>query len=182
MRARTYFILAVLAFLAAVVYIIWLPSEVDNELLKTVEQLHKRHGADIAKDDYRVIVDYSLPIYSKRLWVIDAKTGDVVIHSHVSHAWKSGFLFATDLSNEVNSEKSCGGAFVTDKAYNGDFGNAMRIKGLDAGINDNAYSRAIVFHESFWPWSRGCFMTLPSTNRKLIDLTGGGALLYVNGR
>lgn len=112
--------------------------------------------------------------------MFDNKTGEIVINSEVSHAWKSGTVMAEDFSNVENSNKSSRGCFVTGKTYWGQYGYSMKLHGLEKGLNDNVYKRYIVFHENESPWSRGCFMTDSITNKKIIDLTKGGAFLYVH--
>jgi len=58
----------------------------------------------------------------------------------------------------------------------------MIIEGLDQGINNNARSRAIIFHPDTKMktiWSNGCFATSEETNKTLIDLTKNGVLVCV---
>ena len=182
MKARTYSFIVIILLIAAGAYVVLSPVDPDPDILAEVERLSAVHQKRISQQDYYIIIDYDLPIFKKRLWVIKAGSGEVIRHCHVSHAWNSGFLYAVDLSNEMDTEKSCAGAFVTAENYEGQYGYAMRIDGLQPGVNDNARPRAIVFHEHWWPWSKGCFMTLPEVNRQLIDLTQGGTLLYVSAK
>ena len=42
--------------------------------------------------------------------------------------------------------KSCRGFFVTKQAYFGNNGYSLKLDGVEHGINDNAYQRAIVLH------------------------------------
>ncbi len=180
MRTRSYLLIVAIALLAIVAYIFYAPLCIDSAIVAKVQHLAQDHKDNINRGDYCIVIDYSLPIYKKRLWVVDMKSGKSILNSHVSHAWNSGLWFASYLSNEINSEKSCIGAFVTTESYDGQYGYAMRIKGLNINLNDNAYERAIVFHKSYWPWSRGCFMTPPWVNRQMIDMTRGGSLVYVH--
>ena len=131
---------------------------------------------------YVTVIDYSLSILSDRLYVVDMERGEVVIESPVSHAFKSGLLYAEEFSNVVGSEKSCVGAFKTQESYNGRFGYAMRLKGIQPGLNDKARDRAIVFHTyKVWPvYSQGCFVTPKGVNKRLIDQIKGGSLVYVH--
>jgi len=131
---------------------------------------------------YLIIIDYSRPVYAKRLWVLEAATGKVILTAHVAHAWNSGFLYAKRFSNTPGSKRSCLGAFLTGKSFQSRFGKAMRIKGLEKEFNDKAEERGIWFHASYFPWTWGCFGTLPSVNRKIIALTENNSFLYVRGR
>lgn len=182
MKARFYIYISVILAIAIASYIVLSPVSPDSALLATLEESASTYSSQIARQDYYIVIDYDLPIFKKRLWVMNVESGEVVLNSHVSHAWNSGFLYATDCSNTHNSEKSCTGAFLTAESYQGQYGYAMRIDGLEKGINDRSRPRTIVFHDHFWPWSKGCFMTLPNVNRQLIDLTEGGTFLYVQAK
>jgi len=92
------------------------------------------------------IIDYSKPSTERRLWVFDLKHGRQLFHTWVSHGKNTGDNMAHSFSNKPGSLKSCFGVFVTDQPYQGGHGLSLRIKGLEAGVNDNAFSRDIVFH------------------------------------
>lgn len=92
------------------------------------------------------IIDYSLPAREKRLWVIDMNERRVLHHALVAHGEGSGADVPVAFSNEVDSHQSSLGLFRTDEVYTGRFGYALRMSGLEPGINDNARRRAIVFH------------------------------------
>lgn len=92
------------------------------------------------------ICDFSLSANTKRLWVIDLDKQKVLFHSLVAHGQGTGEEFAVRFSNRENSHQSSLGFYVTDDTYMGDNGYSLRLKGMDAGYNDAAYSRAIVMH------------------------------------
>lgn len=134
------------------------------------------------RKDYVIVVDYRKSILTNRLFVINMKTGETVIESKVSHAFKSGVLYPTDFSNVPGSYKSSKGNFITGKITPSKFGYAMIIKGLDKGINTNAEDRRIIFHSNTkmkTAWSLGCFATPEDINKKIIDLTHNGCLISV---
>jgi len=131
------------------------------------------------RKDYVIIIDYRKNLLSNRLFVLDMKSNKVVVESRVTHALNSGKLYATDFSNTPNSKKSCVGALITQNPRIGRYGYSMVVKGLDEGINDNIKKRVIIFHPTRCPWSEGCFATLKETNKKIIDLTHDGCLVYV---
>lgn len=134
------------------------------------------------RKDYVIVVDYRKNILMERLFVINMKTGKPVISSRVSHAYNSGKLYATEFSNKSGTNKSSKGTFVTLGTRMGRFGYSMQIRGLDGGVNDNATSRAIIFHPDTKMrsiWSHGCFATDEETNRRIIDLTKDGCLVCV---
>lgn len=128
-----------------------------------------------------VVIDYDRSLFAERLFVVDMKRQTIILRSRVSHAMKSGKIFASDFSNTPETGKSCIGAFRTGEPYYGRFGYAMCLDGLERGVNDNARRRAIVFHDFEAPvaYSKGCFITPPEVNRRLIDIIKGGSLVYV---
>jgi len=92
------------------------------------------------------ICDFSLSSNEKRLWVIDLETSRVLVHSLVAHGQGTGDEFALNFSNTENSHQSSLGFYVTDEPYMGDNGYSLKLRGMDVGYNDAAYSRAIVIH------------------------------------
>lgn len=92
------------------------------------------------------IVDYSKPSSERRLWVVDLIKQKVLFNTWVAHGKNSGSLHSTSFSNNPRSLKSSLGVFVTRDTYDGKNGYSLHIKGLEEGVNDNAYNRSIVFH------------------------------------
>ena len=156
------------------------PTHPSHFIVQKANDSAKAYSDAIKKYRYGVLIDYDLPFFMKRLWVIDFKSGKILLCAHVSHAWRSGFLTPTIFSNVPQSRISSKGCFVTGEAYNGKYGLGMRLDGLETGQNHNVRKRAIVFHQSWGPWSSGCFMTLPWINQKIIDLTKKGSFVYVH--
>jgi hypothetical protein len=169
---------SILILLVAVFGLLLIDSHQDHDEL--IRENLKKYNPP--RRDYAIVIDYRKHLFSKRLYLYDLKKGEIILTSRVSHAFNSGFLYASDFSNVNGSEKSCYGAFLTGGSYQGEFGYGMRVKGLEKGINDQAERRAIVFHTAnrILPmWSLGCFITPADVNRKLIDLTKGGSLVLV---
>lgn len=97
------------------------------------------------------IIDYSKPSTERRLWVINLNNNEVLYNTWVTHGRNSGELNATSFSNENGSLKSSIGVFVTTaEPYVGSEGYSLRISGLEPGINNNAYRRAIVVHGAWY--------------------------------
>lgn len=92
------------------------------------------------------LVDYTKPSSERRLWVIDLKHFKILFNTWVAHGKNSGLVSASSFSNAPGSLKSSLGVFVTDESYQGGNGYSLRLKGLENKINNNAYSRNIVFH------------------------------------
>lgn len=138
-----------------------------------------------------ILVDFRIPSNHKRLWVVRNKK--VLVHSRVAHGKNSGEIVTENFSNEPETNMSCMGEFKTGKIYKGEKGLAMRLHGLEPGINDNAYDRGIVFHGGTYVSysflmqhgrigrSHGCFVTEPRVNARIIGLCRYGATLFVSG-
>jgi hypothetical protein len=92
------------------------------------------------------IVDMALPSSEKRLWVFNMRTHKLVQHVLVAHGKASGTLYARYFSNRINSDATSIGVYQTGKAFVGNDGLSMRLHGLEAGFNSNAYQRDIVLH------------------------------------
>ena len=104
-----------------------------------------KQGA-VAREGVLTIIDYTLPSTEPRLWVVDLLKGQVLYRELVAHGRESGDNIAKKFSNKSGSFMSSLGLFVTDESYMGQNGYSMRLRGLDKGVNDRAYERAIVMH------------------------------------
>jgi hypothetical protein len=135
----------------------------------------------VKKNNIISIVDFSLPSSKKRLFVIDL----------VSHGRNSGQEMATEFSNDQNSFKSSLGFFVTGNTYKGEHGYSLRLEGMEAGINDNAYNRSIVMHaasyvnekvvqmKGFLGRSLGCPAVPPALHKAIINTIKDGSCLFL---
>ena len=92
------------------------------------------------------LIDFSLPSTKKRMYVVDMRSGELLYHCHVTHGEGSGGNYATKFSNIEGSHQSSLGYYRTLDTYVGRNGYSLRLEGLDRGVNDNAYKRAIVIH------------------------------------
>lgn len=127
------------------------------------------------------IVDYSKPSTERRLWVVDVKNNKVLFNTWVAHGKNSGDVNSNSFSNSPSSLKSSLGVFLTSETYDGHHGYSLRVKGLEHGFNDNAYSRTVVFHGA--PYANpevakqlgrlgrswGCFAVGPQVIKPLVD-------------
>ena len=136
------------------------------------------------------VIDYSLPSTTPRLWVFDVDRGRLLFQELVAHGRNTGEQLAARFSNVEGSRMSSLGLFQTADTYYGQNGYSLRLRGLDAGFNDNALSRAIVMHGA--PYvseaiaerlgrlgrSWGCPAVRQEVARMMIDTLKGGALLF----
>lgn len=92
------------------------------------------------------VIDYSLASRERRLWVLDLAHARVLAHELVAHGRRTGDDRASRFSNEPGSLQSSLGTFVTGSVYRGTHGLSLKLRGLDAGLNDRAEARGVVMH------------------------------------
>lgn len=100
----------------------------------------------LIKKDILTLVDFSLSSNSKRMWVIDLTTGNILFHSLVAHGRNTGEEYASNFSNSAESFKSSLGFYATGEIYSGKHGMSLKLDGLEKGVNDNARARGVVMH------------------------------------
>ena len=100
----------------------------------------------IADPSTLTVIDYSRPSTTKRLWVVDLHTHELLFEELVAHGQGSGNNMATFFSNDAQTHQSSIGLFLTKNTYIGKNGYSLRLEGLEHGFNDHAMQRAIVMH------------------------------------
>jgi hypothetical protein len=142
------------------------------------------------------VIDYELPSYKQRLWVIDIKSRRVLYEEWVAHGMGnprgSGGTMeeALSFSNAPGTLKSSLGLFVTAETYRGKHGYSLKLDGLEPGVNDAARERLIVIHSADYVTrdraeahlvgrSWGCPVIRPKVAKKLIDSIKGGSVLWI---
>lgn len=144
------------------------------------------HLDSITKTAVFAIVDYDVSWREEGLWILDTATNTVLFRGHVRHAAASddgNAGRAVDCGNVAGSLKSSPGAFVTQHAfYRGRYGRSLRVHGLEAGVNDNALAREIVFHPAaHYTFSAGCFMIPDDEAQAALDHLVGGVFVFAHG-
>ncbi len=124
-----------------------LNTQILKMALKAYIKAHNKLGRN---KEILTIIDYSKPSTERRMWVIDLHSKRVLYNTWVTHGRNSGGLSATSFSNQPGSLKSSLGVFLTEETYVGSVGYAVRLKGLEPGVNDNAYRRAVVIHGAWY--------------------------------
>jgi hypothetical protein len=94
---------------------------------------------------YSFLVDMKLPSGRNRFFIYDMKKDSVLAAGLVAHGSGKNYSEAIEFSNEPNSYCTSPGRYKIGNAYNGRFGLAYKLHGLDA-TNSNAYARAVVLH------------------------------------
>ncbi|MEG0097350.1 MAG: murein L,D-transpeptidase catalytic domain family protein [Cetobacterium sp.] len=185
----------------------------NDEIIKNPKKLYKEMHLE-NKLDYKVfenaltgynrikgkktslltIIDYTKPSTEERFYVLNLQNKNVMFNTHVTHGKNSGKVMAVNFSNTLNSYKSSLGFFITDsEAYTGSNGYSLRLKGLEPGINSNAFSRNIVVHGAdyakpdfikglgFLGRSLGCPAIPTEISKDVIDTIKNGTVLFIAG-
>ncbi|QEC45714.1 murein L,D-transpeptidase catalytic domain family protein [Pseudobacter ginsenosidimutans] len=156
--------------------------------LNGMEKLKK---TGLIRDNILSIADFSRPSSEKRLFVIDLNNYQVLFHSLVAHGNRSGKESANVFSNKPRSNASSLGFYVTGQTYRGSNGYSLKLQGMEKGINDAAFRRAIVVHGADYvsdSWinskgyigrSQGCPAVPTDISRPLIDEIKDGTVLFI---
>lgn len=144
----------------------------------------------VRRDNVLTVIDYSLPSTQPRLWVFDLEGDRLLFRELVAHGRGSGDNLATRFSNLDGTHESSLGVFRTGDTYEGKNGYSLRLHGLEAGTNDQAFARTIVMHGA-WYVSReqaerhgrigrswGCPAVPVAMAKPIIDAIRGGSLLF----
>lgn len=156
-----------------------------------VKGMEKLYKAGKLKENVISIVDFSQPSTNKRLYVINLDNYELLYNTWVAHGMKSGKTMAQVFSNKPSSNKSSLGFYVTGEAYQGSNGYSLKLQGVEKGINDYAYRRAIVLHGADYvseEWiasqgyigrSKGCPAVPLEVCQPMIDQIKGGTCLFI---
>lgn len=151
-----------------------------------------QHGSVIAARDRIGIVDFAQPSRQARFHIVDLVGGTVstpllVAHGRGSDPANRGI--AEHFSNQVGSDASSRGSYVTGELYYGKHGRSRRLIGLDPE-NDRAMERGIVIHAASYVSpavvamqgrvgrSQGCFAVNPREITQVLETLGPGRLLF----
>ncbi len=145
---------------------------------------------DVSNNGILTVVNFNLPSYDKRMWVINLHTRKVLMAMHVAQGKNSGEIYAKHFSNQPGSLESSPGIYTTGDIYSGEHGKSMRVTGLEPGINSNAQERAVVIHQASYVTpafirqngyagrSWGCFAVNPARVDSLMGDIKGQSVLF----
>lgn len=150
----------------------------------------------VTRKEYMTFVDFDMRSSERRMWVIRMSTGKAVHQLKVAHGRHSdpnNDGYADRYSNVRGSGQSSLGAMVVGEKYGHGEGGwskfpvATKIRGLEPGLNDNVFRRAVVFHSSKYVnqfndavsgRSLGCFAVDDDVAKDVESYIHGGTLLY----
>ncbi len=136
------------------------------------------------------VVDYTQPSYKKRMYVLNLKNDTVLMQLRVAQGKNSGLMSAVRTSNRSGSDETSSGVIETSNYYHGEHGLSMRLNGLEAGVNNNVRSRAIVIHSAWYATpsfvkkygrmgrSWGCLAVNPAKKVKFLHLVQNGSIIF----
>ncbi len=167
--------------------------EQHRRILGVAQEQVARAGAVLWRKDIVGIADFALPSALPRLHFADLEKGEVrsflVAHGKGSDPEHDGFLKL--FSNDVGSNATSRGAFITYEWYKGKYGTSIRLGGIDPE-NNNALDRAIVLHPAWYAnpdmlekWGKlgrsdGCFAMAEADFNEALWHLSGGRLLYAD--
>jgi len=140
---------------------------------------------------YLTIIDFTLPSFKKRLWLIDMVSDTILYNTYVAHGKNSGEIMAEKFSNTPQSYQSSLGFYLTGDTYHGKNGYSLYLRGLEKGINDNAMDRAIVMHGAWYAnesmikkfgrlgRSYGCPSIPENIHKELINSISHNTILFI---
>jgi len=151
-----------------------------------------RHGSHVRNRDLVGFVDFSQASREARFHLIDIAGGKVLSSHLVSHGSgsdpaNSGWV--QRFSNQMGSNASSPGAFLTGVTYSGKHGRSRRLIGLE-DANSAAMERGIVIHAASYVSdemaltqgrvgrSKGCFAFSNSDISGVLERLGEGRLLF----
>lgn len=165
----------------------------DARLREIAKRELERAGRTVWRHDIVGIADFARPSTLPRLHFVYLERGEIrsffVSHGRGSDPAHSGFL--QTFSNQVGSEATSRGAYLTCEWYKGKYGTSIRLEGLDRD-NSNALDRAIVMHPAAYAAddmiqkfgklgrSEGCFAMGPEHFNEALWNLSGGRLLYAD--
>ncbi|WP_284734470.1 murein L,D-transpeptidase catalytic domain family protein [Sphingosinicella terrae] len=166
---------------------------VDPRIVTRARAAFDRHRSQIVHGDIVGIADFTKVSAEPRFYLLDTNSGGVtrhlVSHGRGSDPAHTGFL--QRFSNQIGSEASSDGAYLTSQYYHGKYGRSMRVRGLDPS-NSNAETRAIVVHTAWYAEpdvvtqmgrlgrSEGCFALPHQSLQEVLARLGPGRFLYAD--
>ncbi|MBR9861486.1 murein L,D-transpeptidase catalytic domain family protein [bacterium] len=150
-----------------------------------------RKTGQLESTRYLSIIDFTKHCNSKRFYIIDLETKELVFSELVAHGVNTGKDYALNFSNTHRSNKSSLGFYVTGGTYYGRNGLSLKLHGLEKNFNTNAYARGIVIHGAHYVNEKyiernerigrsfGCPAVSQQINAKLVNTIKGGNCLFI---
>jgi hypothetical protein len=164
-----------------------------QRILEVARREVARMGNVLWRTDIVGVADFGLRSSLPRFHFANLEAGTVtsylVAHGLGSDPEHDGWLHW--FSNEVGSNATSRGAYISYEWYKGKYGTSIRLGGLD-GENSNALDRAIVMHSASYATpaflaahgvlgrSNGCFAMAPADFPYALTQLSGGRLIFAD--
>jgi hypothetical protein len=156
--------------------------------------LHRDHP-DLSCPHALTLMDFRVGRKMPRLWLVNLALREVRANVHVAHGKGAHKKNRGDVPKDFGDSdyRTSLGAYVTYHPYRtstvGDVDSpqpALKVKGLDRGVNGRARERGILFHAATYfnpPTNKfgsswGCFATSVDVNNSLLPQIGPGSFVY----
>jgi len=168
-------------------------EELSPSILEAAKQSLALHAGKVTKPEFIGIIDFAIPSYRPRFYVVSSDLKTVIAKYYTSHGRGSdpGDLspVPVSFSNDSGSKATCLSGFLGLEEYVGKHGRSLRLEGLDP-TNSNARSRSIVIHTAPYvdparakdkiPMGRseGCFVVSKGDLSAVVSAFQGGGFIY----
>jgi hypothetical protein len=128
-----------------------LPSSIEKEHLTLdyaphVEEIKEYSKFKKFSEDFALLIDMSKRSGLNRIFLYDLKADTVVLAGLCAHGHGKNYArIHPKFSNDIGSNCSSLGRYKIGAKYNGTFGTAYKLHGLDS-TNSNAFKRFVVLH------------------------------------
>ena len=174
---------------------------VSADLWNAALQSLARHSSNpkLTRWHLLTLVDFGLSNLVNRLWLVDLYERKTLFHTLVAHGGgrKNDKGKAIDRQEQIphrfgddtGQNFSSLGPFISLDIHKSNLGNleeqpAMKIIGLQPGVNGRALNRGLLFHGASYVKrgsvgnSHGCFSTMPEINPSLVDTIKNGSFIF----
>lgn len=153
-QGKRVWVIGILAALIAGIFLgVWIGGKVEKKqpsLEQRAAIAYKYAERHKMNTNYALLLDYSIPSGTPRLFVWDFNKNKVIARTYVMHGVGGGSTMSNPVfSNKRGSKCSSLGHFVVTKEHGNKIKRSFRLKGLDRSCS-NAYSRGLMIHRSTW--------------------------------
>lgn len=161
-----------------------------SKIVEAAQMALARHGGKAQARDLVGVADFGPASREARFHIVDMANGRIssflVAHGRGSDPEHSGWV--RRFSNDMGSNATSAGVYLTASEYQGKHGRSMRLQGLDP-TNNNAEARAVVIHGAWYVGpqilaqhgklgrSEGCLAFSEADLPRVLERLGPGRLI-----
>lgn len=159
--------------------------------------IHFSSHPKLTRPHLMTVVDFGISNKTPRLWTLNLESEKVLYNTWVAHGGGPKDAKGNPICRqyevptrlEDGNRFSSVGAYITAGVHSSDLGNlnnqpAMKVIGLEKGINGRSQERGVLFHGADYVKSSsvgnswGCFATKPDVNPSLVADIKNGSFVY----